>query len=158
MGEGHCTAQLSYVSQHWSSHIHTTLWAYHNNFWKIVTNIFFILHNKHAEEKVSISQVNQFLLSNLLTQQIQNICITFVQRWTNVFDVGLTLYKYYTNVLCLLGVQDKTTRMAGFTWLMSTISMITPRHTHLVYQICSLLSDCHIHTHIPVIGTFTQII
>ena len=27
------------------------------------------------------------------TQQTQNICITFVQRRPNVFDVGPTLYK-----------------------------------------------------------------
>ena len=33
-------------------------------------------------------------------QQTQNICITFVQRLPNV---GPTLYKCYTNVLCLLG-------------------------------------------------------
>ena len=32
------------------------------------------------------------------------ICITFVQCWINVEDVGPTLYKCYTNVLCLLGV------------------------------------------------------
>ena len=30
-------------------------------------------------------------------------CMTFVQCWTNVEDVGPTLYKCYTNVLCLLG-------------------------------------------------------
>ena len=36
-------------------------------------------------------------------QQIQNIFITFIQCWTNVEDVGPTLYKCYTNVLCLLG-------------------------------------------------------
>ena len=35
--------------------------------------------------------------------QKQNVCITFVQCWTNVEDVGPTLYKCYTNVLCLLG-------------------------------------------------------
>ena len=29
-------------------------------------------------------------------------CITFVQCCTNVEDVGPTLYKCYTNVLCLL--------------------------------------------------------
>ena len=34
----------------------------------------------------------------------QNICMTFVQRQPNVFDVGSTLYKCYTNVLCLLGI------------------------------------------------------
>ena len=38
-----------------------------------------------------------------LSKQTQNICITFVQRWRNVFDVGPTLYKCYTNVMCLLG-------------------------------------------------------
>ena len=37
------------------------------------------------------------------SQQTQNICIPFIQCWTNVEDVGPTLYKCYTNVLCLLG-------------------------------------------------------
>ena len=37
------------------------------------------------------------------TQQTETICITFVQRRPNVFDVGPALYKCYTNVLCLLG-------------------------------------------------------
>ena len=39
----------------------------------------------------------------VITQWTQNICITFVQCWSNVKDVGPTLYKCYTNVLCLLG-------------------------------------------------------
>ena len=38
-----------------------------------------------------------------IIQYTRNICITFVQCWTNVEDVGPTLYKCYTNVLCLLG-------------------------------------------------------
>ena len=38
-----------------------------------------------------------------IIQQAQNICITFVQRRPDVFDVGPTLYKYHTNILCLLG-------------------------------------------------------
>ena len=37
------------------------------------------------------------------SQQTQNIYITFIQRRPNVFDVGPTLYKCHTNVLCLLG-------------------------------------------------------
>ena len=37
-----------------------------------------------------------------MTQQTQNICITFIQRRPNVEDVGTTWYKCYTNVLCLL--------------------------------------------------------
>ena len=38
------------------------------------------------------------------TKQTQNICIQFVQRRPNVFDVGPTLYKCYTNIFCLLGI------------------------------------------------------
>ena len=45
-----------------------------------------------------------FLRAVIATQQTQNIGITFVQRRPNVFDVGPTLYKCYTNVLCLLGM------------------------------------------------------
>ena len=40
------------------------------------------------------------------TQQTQNICITFVQCWTNVEDFGPTFYKCYTHVLCLLSNSD----------------------------------------------------
>ena len=36
------------------------------------------------------------------TEQTQNICITFVPRGPGGFDVGPTLYKCYTNGLCLL--------------------------------------------------------
>ena len=39
----------------------------------------------------------------LLSRYTQNICITFIQCWTSVFDVGPTLYNCYTNVSCLLG-------------------------------------------------------
>ena len=38
-----------------------------------------------------------------MTQQTQKICITLVQRRPNVFDVGPTMYKLYTNILRLLG-------------------------------------------------------
>ena len=37
----------------------------------------------------------------------KTFCITFAQRRPNVFDVGPTFYKYYTNVLCLLRTHDK---------------------------------------------------
>ena len=50
------------------------------------------------------AQIMQLLLCvHCPTQQTHNICITFLQRRPNVFDVGPTLYKCYTNVLCLLG-------------------------------------------------------
>ena len=38
---------------------------------------------------------------NVTSQQSQNICIAFIQRRPDVFDVGQTLYKCYTNVLSL---------------------------------------------------------
>ena len=37
----------------------------------------------------------------VVSQQTQNICLTFVECWTNVADAGPTLYKCYTNVSCL---------------------------------------------------------
>ena len=40
--------------------------------------------------------------------------VTLIQRRPNVFDVGPTLYKCHTNVLCLLGV-----------WLLSAVSRLT---------------------------------
>ena len=40
--------------------------------------------------------------SRPISQQLQNICITFIQCRPNVFDVGPTWYKCYTNVLCLM--------------------------------------------------------
>ena len=42
-------------------------------------------------------------VSVVYSQRTQNMCIIFIQRWPNVFDVGPTLNKCYTNVLCLLG-------------------------------------------------------
>ena len=46
-------------------------------------------------------------------QQTHNSCITFVQCRTNVEDVGPTLYKRYTNVVCLLDGDLK--KMSGIT-------------------------------------------
>ena len=56
---------------------------------------------------IDINCVRKQTLSH--TQQAQNMSITFIQCRTNVerpnvFDVGPTLYKCYTNVLCLLGM------------------------------------------------------
>ena len=67
-------------------------------------------HNKKYVNFVSIPcltaiqvAVTAFMLCRAVSKQTQDICITFVQRCPNVFDVGPTLYKCYTNVLCLLG-------------------------------------------------------
>ena len=39
-------------------------------------------------------------------QQTQNIRITFIRRRPNGFDLGPTMYKCFTNVLCLLGYDN----------------------------------------------------
>ena len=41
--------------------------------------------------------------SSCTSANTKNIGIIFAQCWTDVEDVGPTLYKCYTNVLCLLG-------------------------------------------------------
>ena len=41
----------------------------------------------------------------ITAQWTQNISITFVYCWPNVEDLGPTLYKCYTQVLCLLGAE-----------------------------------------------------
>ena len=51
-----------------------------------------------------VNNWSEFSNTSVTTQQTQNICITFVQRRPNVFDVGPALYKHYTNVLCLLRI------------------------------------------------------
>ena len=61
-------------------------------------------HTQPVEGKEYIEEVRG---GGLLSQWTQNICITFVQCWANVEDVGPPLYKCYTNVLCLLGYVSK---------------------------------------------------
>ena len=51
------------------------------------------------------------------TQQKQNICIKFIQCWANVEDVGPTLYKCYTNVMCDPG---------GVTWQIKRPVSVVP--------------------------------
>ena len=43
------------------------------------------------------------IISTLPSNKTQNICIKFVQCWSNVEDVGPTLYRCYTIFLYLLG-------------------------------------------------------
>ena len=40
--------------------------------------------------------------TSVTAQQTQNICITFIQCWANVEDVGPTLYKCYANAVLRL--------------------------------------------------------
>ena len=56
----------------------------------------------HISKQILPSGLSQQTLS----QQTQNICITFIQRWPNVLNVGPTLHKFYTDSLYLLGIAD----------------------------------------------------
>ena len=56
---------------------------------------------------MSIDTATAVQIQKAVTQQTKNIFITFVQRRPNVSDAGPALYKYYTNVLCLLGLPEK---------------------------------------------------
>ena len=58
----------------------------------------------------------------LALKQTQNICIAFVRCWPNVFDVGPTLYKCHTNVLCLPGPFSR--RRVDFQGLLSWIMLL----------------------------------
>ena len=51
----------------------------------------------------NLARSNNYMMIEPTAQQTQTICITFTQCRPNVEDVGPTLYKCYTNVLCLLG-------------------------------------------------------
>ena len=66
-------------------------------------------------------------------QQTQNICITFVQCWTNVEDVGPTLYKWYTNVLCLL--RHDRLQVAGNARFTETTNLGMVNGCHVMAQI-----------------------
>ena len=66
-----------------------------------------LLHHEPKYDQNSWKQVicnrNVLRKKEATTRQTKNICLTFVQRRHNVFDVGQILYKCYTKVLCLLG-------------------------------------------------------
>ena len=57
-------------------------------------------------------------LTRTISQQTQNMCITFVQRRPSVKDVGSMFYKCYTNVLCFAGMLPftDTGRIIGTIW------------------------------------------
>ena len=65
------------------------------------------------------------------SQQTQNMCITFVQRRPNVFDVGPTLYKCHTNIWCLLvaAFEPFETPEITLTWDVSDTPMVRLAHT-----------------------------
>ena len=62
-----------------------------------------VVYNNQPHKLINPVLVARLINVILPSQQTQNTCITFVQRRPNVFDVGPTLYKCYTSIICLLG-------------------------------------------------------
>ena len=78
--------------------------------WHAPVQNFFLLYRRHTtnshlnqHDRVVIDIAEVVYVIFKVIQLTQNICITFVQGRTNVEDVGPTLYKCYTYVLCSLG-------------------------------------------------------
>ena len=69
-------------------------------------------------------KINLSLSPSLHTK---NTCIQFLQYWTNVEDVGPTLYKYYINVLCLLGYSIHQNVLFKKYWLKTIVSIHNSR-------------------------------
>ena len=83
------------------------------------------------------------------SQQTQNICITVVQCWTNVEDIGLALYKGYTNGLCLLGYNHMNWRRHLYSMYRWFVSLST-----LAHIIQASLIDCSVQTEVSVLSIF----
>ena len=69
----------------------------------------------------------------VVSQWTLKICITFVQCWTNVEDVGPTLYKCYTNVLYFLGYDLLFFRLVDCIYLF--MSMCTSFNCAFIYSV-----------------------
>ena len=69
------------------------------------TSWFFNINHPHKQsvQEIVDSVLGLSFLFILWLINLPNKHNMFVQCWTNVEDVGPTLYKCYTNVLCLLG-------------------------------------------------------
>ena len=64
-----------------------------------------LTHHLRRWPSIKPALIQHLVFAELRSAQLtQNICITFVQCWSNVEDVGPTLYKCYTIFLCLLGM------------------------------------------------------
>ena len=73
------------------------------------------------------------------TKHLYNI----IQCWTNVKGVGTTLYKSYTNVLCLLGLPgEKGKHQASITKNNAEIVTVGTKHLCSLY---TMLDQCRTH-------------
>ena len=103
-----CVKKLATFTSHYHPAYHSpasfshTHWLRHRKRWASVTDVGpAIIQHWFKAPCLAIIGLEQ--CKTVVAQQTQNICIAFVQRRPNGEDVGPTLYKCYTNVLCLLG-------------------------------------------------------
>ena len=98
-----------------------------------------LLHLSFALQQCSAKK------QSIVSQWTQNVCITFVKRWTNVEDAGPALYKCYTNVLCLLGIASFPSRqLLLFTLHENIVLAIVTWYIVPVFQI-SIVPSAHTH-------------
>ena len=67
-------------------------------------NIFCEFFTISSQINYCVMLVSLWNNNTYVTSSTYNICITIIQCWSNVEDVGSTLNKCYTNVVCLLGL------------------------------------------------------
>ena len=84
--------------------------------------------SKHPTLSTSCIPVN--------TKHLYNICITFVQCRPNVGDVGPTLYKCYTNGLCLLRWHNKSTWIYNAYNVGPASETLCRRCTNVIQMVC----------------------
>ena len=83
-----------------------------------------------------------------ISQQTRNICITFIQCWANVEDVGPTLYKCYADVSCLLGYTERTMAVYGYYGAVITAGILIIIFSYLCVKIIIFYKvrciSCHV--------------
>ena len=100
---------------------------------------------RHSSRWTEYSPVSTAIL---MCQQTQSICVTFIQCRSNVKDVGPTLYKCYTTVLCLLGWPWVWISVSLFlTSLLFTdvlFDILTSKNDYIIFLICFIgrLNHC----------------
>ena len=72
-------------------------------YWALNDNNIFLIANKSYLHQINMINPNAAAAWEMKLDII--IWYTFIQRRTNVFDVGPALYKCYTNVWCWLARQ-----------------------------------------------------
>ena len=80
--------------------------------------------------------------------QTQNICITFVQRRPNVFDVGPPLYKSYTNVCAYW---DVPAQKMYFLYVMYIAICVLLSLALMICKICLITRACPFRRYIGIL-------